>query len=482
MFKKIIFFLLLFACFLCKAQQCPVITNPANGTMDIPVDPTITWPAVDGINGYVISLGTTVGGKDIISSQSIGQNNFYTPPVGLPERTTIYITLSLVLFDGPPVVCSTSFFTTMDVTTSPPCTQLVAPDDKAANVTIVTDIVWGYSTTATGYRLSMGTTPNATDLVNNLDVGNVLVYDPLEDLPQGVDIYVTIIPYNENGNREPCVEENFSTGAEAFDCDPVVDEITGEVTNLKPQIDFPNRIGFCTNENPVISTSDTADGFRWFRTNEGSAETLISEGRTLTLSEPGRYRYEAYNIINVNGTSVECSDFKLFNVVASGPATIESIQVENLAAGKTISVFVSGVGQYEYALDSEDGPYEDNSVFENVIPGPHTVFVRDKNGCGVVNRTVDRNLSAKDFPNFFTPNADGINDFWQYVPPPQNFEFTLIGITIYDRYGSLLKQLDPQSLGWNGDFNGKSLPASDYWFKATFDNQKEVLGHFTLKR
>lgn len=465
-----------------KAQQCPIISNPANGTVDIPVDPTITWPAVDGINGYVISLGTTPGGKEIVSSQSIGQNAFFTPPLGLPENTVIYITLSLILFDGPPIVCSDTTFTTMDVTTSPPCTQLIAPDDDAANVTIVTDIVWAYASTATGYRLSMGTSPNGTDLINDLDVGNVLMYDPPEDLPQGVDIYVTIIPYNENGDGGLCAEENFSTGAEAFDCDPIIDEITAEVTYLKPQINFPSQIGFCVNERPVLRSTDTADGFRWFRTNLGSDETLLAEGRELTLSEPGRYRYEAYNIIAVNGRMVECSDFKLFNVVTSGQATIETIQVENLSGGKTISVFATGIGQYEYALDSADGPYQDLPVFENIPLGSHTVYVRDKNGCGVVSRTVDRNLSSQDFPNFFTPNADGINDFWQYDPPPENFEFTLIGITIYDRFGNLLQQLDPKSRGWDGNFNGKALPASDYWFRAVFDNQNEVRGHFSLKR
>ena len=197
--KSVLLISLLLYGFISQAQQCPTITNPANGAVDIQVDPTITWPAVDGINGYVISLGTSLGGKDIVNSQSIGQNNFYTPAVGLPEKTLIYITLSLVLFDGPPVVCSDTSFTTIDVTTAPPCTQLLAPDDDAANVTIVTDIIWGYAPTATGYRLSIGTTPNGIDLVNDLDLGNVLVYDPQEDLPQGVTIYVTIVPYNENG-------------------------------------------------------------------------------------------------------------------------------------------------------------------------------------------------------------------------------------------------------------------------------------------
>jgi gliding motility-associated-like protein len=360
---------------------------------------------------------------------------------------------------------------------------LLAPDDDAANVTIVTDIIWGYAPTATGYRLSIGTTPNGIDLVNDLDLGNVLVYDPQEDLPQGVTIYVTIVPYNENGEQGQCNEENFSTGAEVFDCDPIIDAITGEVKKLKPQINFPSLVGFCIDESPfIISSSDTADGFRWFRTNEGAAETLISENNQLPITEPGRYRYEAYNNIIVDGRTVECSDFKLFNVVTSGPAKIEKIEVKNVLGSKTITVLATGIGQYEYALDNAEGPYQDIPIFENIPLGPHTAFVRDKNGCGIVSRSVDQNVSVNDFPNFFTPNSDGINDFWQFVPPTENFEFTLLGVSIYDRYGRFLKMIDRKSRGWNGNFNGKLLPSSDYWFKAIFNNQKEVLGHFALKR
>jgi len=469
--------------FLSQAQECPKITYPVNGADEIPVDATITWPAVDGINGYTISLGTTSGGKDILNSKSIGLDNFYSPPLGFPEMTEIYITISLIPFDAPPIVCSGNSFTTTDVITVPPCTRLIAPDDNAANVTIVTDIIWAYAPTATGYRLSMGTSPNGTELVNDLDVGNTLVYDPPEDLPQGVDIFVTIIPYNENGEIGICTEENFSTGAKAFDCDPVVDESTGEMIHLKPQINFPSIVGFCVDESPFsIKATDRADGFRWFRTNEGSVETLISESSELQINEPGRYRYEAYNTIVVNGIIVECSDFKLFNVVTSGPAIIDTVKVENVAGGKNITIIASGVGQYEYALDNEQGPYQDSPVFENIPLGHHTTFVRDKNGCGIVSRTVDRNLSSKDFPAFFTPNTDGIHDLWQFVPPPENFEFTLVEIAIYDRYGNLLKQLDPRSQGWDGNFNGRALPSSDYWFRAIFNNQKEVFGHFTLKR
>ena len=112
----------------------------------------------------------------------------------------------------------------------------------------------------------------------------------------------------------------------------------------------------------------------------------------------------------------------------------------------------------------------------------HTVYVRDKNGCGIAEETITQDLTLEGFPKFFTPNGDGINDFWQFIPPPSFLENPLVVIHIFDRYGKLLVQLDPLSAGWDGRFNGSPLPASDYWFRARDLNSREISGHFSLKR
>ena len=81
----------------------------------------ITWPQVTGvpINGYLISLGTTPGGVDLVDREATGINTFYKAPVGLPENTVIYATISVLLFNATPMDCESSVFTTVDVTTPP---------------------------------------------------------------------------------------------------------------------------------------------------------------------------------------------------------------------------------------------------------------------------------------------------------------------------------------------------------------------------
>jgi len=51
-----------------------------------------------------------------------------------------------------------------------------------------------------------------------------------------------------------------------------------------------------------------------------------------------------------------------------------------------------------------------------------------------------------------------------------------------DRYGKLLKQMNPNSEGWDGTYRGKELPSSDYWYRIELADGRMVSGNFTLKR
>ena len=85
-----------------------------------------------------------------------------------------------------------------------------------------------------------------------------------------------------------------------------------------------------------------------------------------------------------------------------------------------------------------------------------------------------------EFPNYFTPDGDGMNDVWS----PTNREFfPNIEIKIYDRYGRVVAILD-QVRNWDGTYDGKEVPTGDYWYVVNAnDNEKQqYVGHFTLYR
>ncbi len=222
--------------------------------------------------------------------------------------------------------------------------------------------------------------------------------------------------------------------------------------------DYPQTI---TLESGAINQSNLT--FKWFL--DGNDLFLNSE--SIQINEVGTYRVVATNI---NG----CSTSREITVNPSNIATIESIVVNDGVENNTIAITVSGEGDYEYALNN--GIFQDSNYFSYLPPGFYTVFVRDKNGCGIVSEQT----AILGFPKFFTPNGDGDNDTWQ--PLGVRNENRDIRVFIFDRYGKLIKEIGTNENGWNGQFNGQNLISSDYWYTAILPNGKKYYGHFALVR
>ena len=64
-------------------------------------------------------------------------------------------------------------------------------------------------------------------------------------------------------------------------------------------------------------------------------------------------------------------------------------------------------------------------------------------------------------PNSFTPNGDGLNDFFK----PEGTQMKVFQMQIFTRYGDLIYSTEDQNLGWDGTYNGKDMPAVTYIYK-----------------
>ena len=55
-------------------------------------------------------------------------------------------------------------------------------------------------------------------------------------------------------------------------------------------------------------------------------------------------------------------------------------------------------------------------------------------------------------------------------------------MTIFDRFGKLLKQIEAKGEDWDGTINGNLMPATDYWYVVSLEDGRIAKGHFALKR
>lgn len=233
--------------------------------------------------------------------------------------------------------------------------------------------------------------------------------------------------------------------------------------NKNPKLADDATIFYCLNTFPTTISISSGN------LNTSTQISYIwSTGQTsqnIAINEPGIYTVEA---TNSNG----CIATRTITVNSSEIATI-NYTIEGSLGNYNLVVNATGTGNYLYTLDDENGSYQSESIFYNVLPGQHTVYVKDEK-CG----STQANFSIIGFPNYFTPNADGVNDRWNIIGNSESVQM----INIFDRYGKLIYNVPFNKYGWDGTFNGKNLPATDYWYYAKMKSGEEIRGHFSLLR
>ncbi|WP_041633009.1 T9SS type B sorting domain-containing protein [Maribacter sp. HTCC2170] len=218
--------------------------------------------------------------------------------------------------------------------------------------------------------------------------------------------------------------------------------------------------------------------------DDGVIDAVLANGPTeteLTVSSPdsGRYFVELQPSLSA-GVVTDDILITFYGIPALEPGNEVTI-LDDLSDRNNVEFNVVGNGDYEYAING--GEFQDDPIFIDVPPGLNSVIVNDKNGCGTSGPI---EFLVVGYPKFFTPNTDGFHDFWNVLGIET---LTDPVVHIFDRYGKLLKQLDETTIGWDGTFNGKPMPSSDYWFKMEYSRDdggalvaKTLRTHFTLKR
>lgn len=228
--------------------------------------------------------------------------------------------------------------------------------------------------------------------------------------------------------------------------------------NFSP--DFPSTISLCSGETPPILATTSPNGISgtWSPT---VIDNLTSGNYTFTpnLGSCANPQTIAVTILE--------SQLQSFSYSVSGAFT----------DNQSITITAIPSANYYYQLDN--GALQESPIFENVSPGNHIITVLDRNGCGYF---LSEEVLILNYPNYFTPNNDGINDFWT-ISGMSIFENWKI--SIFDRFGKLITQLSSSNLAWDGTFNGSKLPSTDYWFLIEYEEdgiRKSFRSNFSLIR
>jgi len=230
------------------------------------------------------------------------------------------------------------------------------------------------------------------------------------------------------------------------------------VVNTLAPPDFEDvHISLCAGASVTLSVNDIYESYIWSN-GDTDATTVVDEAGTYTI------------IVMENN----CSATKTFIVINPDAPIITSVDIEDMTPDQnTVLIHFTGTGNYEFSLDGVN--FQDSPYFSEVAAGEYVIVMRDKFGCG----STTKKITVFNFPRYFTPNGDGINDFWTVSTLKDQPTAT---VSIFDRFGKLICHFNGDSRGWDGKMNTRDLPSSDYWFVITLENDKVIKGHFALKR
>ena len=133
---------------------------------------------------------------------------------------------------------------------------------------------------------------------------------------------------------------------------------------------------------------------------------------------------------------------------------------------------------YSYSKDLEDlKPWQDSNVFYNLEAGDYTFYVKYADSDCYGDSIKGKIFNLK---NAFSPNGDGINDYWKLSGLDVFSNNSTL--QIFDRYGNMVyKEVSNTEFRWDGKSNSRVLNSDTYWFVITAGDERIYKGWIYLK-
>lgn len=272
---------------------------------------------------------------------------------------------------------------------------------------------------------------------------------------------------------------------------------------LKPSISLLQDTTICSYQNPLHVTAGVSGGSGAYQWSTNGSGTFAFAGGLNTV-------YYTMSAADIASGVVKLS----INSVNNGPcasltSAINVIINPTPDAEFTASTFTANIpndpiqftnqstGANSYYWNFGDGGFTNltNPVHNYQVVGFYTVSLVATNqfGCRDTVQKPVKVISDIQFPNVFTPNANGGNgggynpaDFSNDVFFPYTSGVTEYHLMIFNRWGELVFDSKDIAVGWDGYFNGKLCQQDAYVWKADvkfFDGRKfNKTGSVTLLR
>jgi len=237
-----------------------------------------------------------------------------------------------------------------------------------------------------------------------------------------------------------------------------------------PVADITGNIPICVYDNlsfkGILLQPDTSK-VNWFWS--------FGNGKTSVYQIPPLQHYDTagtYPLLLIVTNSTGCSDTVSKTVIINPLPVIDAGPDKTILVGSSVVITPTGSPVVDYLWTPSTALSCTNCYVTVASPKnttTYTIKVTDANGCINTDKMTvlvicnDKNIFI---PNTFSPNNDGVND-WFY--PRGTGLFKIQGMRIFNRWGEMVFQkanLTPNdpTAGWNGRYNGRLLTTDVYTY------------------
>ena len=249
-------------------------------------------------------------------------------------------------------------------------------------------------------------------------------------------------------NQYGCVVQSDEILLEQEECSPII--VSGVLVQQDCDFLARGRIQLVAEPSAFTYTYALADG----RENNSGLFTNL---------EPGSY--------TVTITSAEGNSLDYHFTVPEYPYVPLSVDVEkkdqNCAVRGEVKIDVRTPGEYRIKFGT--GTYPGGHVFRGLQAGTYHFDIVDIGGCVVdaveVRIALTGDCDPVSFPSVFSPNGDGINDYFR---PTVTTWVSNYRLRLFNRWGAEMIVLNSVEESWNGEYKGGQASVGVYYFIVTY--------------
>lgn len=308
-------------------------------------------------------------------------------------------------------------------------------------------------------------TANCAQSESNFEIKNPtdLIYDSLEwDFGDGGTAKTIAAKYIYNAAGKYVVRFNWFVCNNKFQ---IIDTIK---IIEKLNLNLGNDTTLCTGDTFTLKSPLTVEKYLW---NTGDSTN------TIYVNKPGKFNLKIQSGICIAQDEIE---------IKYHPPLFTALGDEYFICDKEKELVKLDVGKnfssYKWSPTGDTTQW----IIVGEI-GDYFVVVKDFRGCGAKDNTKVKRICdfSVYFPNGFTPNNDGLND---YFSPTGN---DIIGFTmrIYNRWGQEVFTSNNLNEKWDGNYNNTPCPVDTYYYITKYQGYQkkkllefETKGTFTLLR